>query len=468
MSTEARFLDGSLLRHVTTMALSSSVGLLSVFLVDFADLYFISLLGQEELAAAVGFAGTVSFLVFSITIGLAIAMGALVAPRLGAGRGEEARRVASSALLVGVLFSAVIAALTAWQADTLVGWLGASGETRRLAVRYLHFVLPGIPLGAIGIMCSALLRAHGDARRAMLVTLWAGGVNAALDPLLIFGAGLELDGAALATLAARAVMAGAALRAVSRHHGGFAVPTLAGVGAHLPPMLAIAGPAVLTNLATPVGNAFVTRFVAAYGDAAVAGYAVVGRLIPLVFCTLYAVSGAVGPIVGQNMGAQRYERVRETLGRALQFVALAVLAAWAFLLLVRPFIVSGFGLDEEGATIVFWFAALVAPLFFFNGALFVANGVFNNLRRPLWATWLNWGRNTLGVLPFVWAGSMLGGAAGVLVGQALGGLVFGVLGVWLSYRLIDGYACGRLDAEGHRLPPLERARPDAPFSSPRG
>jgi len=468
MIAEARFLSGNLMRHVTTMALSSSVGLLSVFLVDFADLYFISLLGQAELAAAVGFAGTVSFFVFSITIGLAIAIGALVARRLGAGRDAEARTVATSVLLVGVAFSALIAVLTTWQADALVTLLGASGETRRLATGYLHIVLPAIPLGALGIMCSSLLRAHGDARRAMQVTLWAGGVNAVLDPLLIFGVGLGLDGAALATVCARAVMAGAALHAVHRHHAGLARPSLEGVTRHLAPMLGIAGPAVLTNVATPVGNAMVMRFIAGHGDAAVAAYAVIGRLIPLVFCTIYAVSGAVGPIVGQNAGAERYDRVRETLVRALRFVALAVLLAWVFLLLARPLIVTGFGLDAQGASIVFWFVVLAAPLFFFNGALFVANGAFNNLRRPLWATWLNWGRNTLGVLPFVWAGSALGGAAGVLVGQALGGLVFGVLGTWLSYRLVAGYARGELDTDGHRLPALERARPDAPFSSPRG
>lgn len=468
MTTEARFLSGSLMRHVSTMALSSSIGLLSVFLVDFADLYFISLLGQAELAAAVGFAGTVSFFVFSITIGLAIAMGALVAPRLGAGRDDDAREVASSVLLVGLAFSTAISALAFWQADALVSLLGATGRTRALAIDYLRIVLPAIPLGALGIMCSAQLRAHGDARRAMQVTLWAGGVNAVLDPLLIFGLGLGLDGAAFATVAARAVMAFAAVYAVHRHYGGFARPSVSGLSAHLAPMVAIAVPAVLTNIATPIGNAMGTRVIASHGDAAVAAYAVIGRLTPLLFCTLYAVSGAVGPIIGQNVGAGRFERVRETLVRALQFVALAVLAAWAVLLLARGAIVDGFGLDAEGAAIVFWFAVLAAPLFFFNGALFVANGAFNNLKRPLWATWLNWGRNTIGVLPFVLAGSALGGSAGVLVGQALGGLLFGVLGVWLSFRLVAQYAAGTIDPEGHRLPPLMRARPDAPFSSPRG
>ena len=464
----AKFLSGSLMRHVATMSLSASVGLVSVFLVDFADLYFISLLGEAELAAAVGFAGTLLFLVFSAAIGLAIAMAALVAPRVGRGELDEARTVASGVLIAGTVLFAALSAVAFGLRGEAMTLLGATGRTHALAVDFLAIVLPAMPFGAIGMMGSAVLRAHGDARRAMQVTLWAGGVNAVLDPLLIFGLGLGLDGAAWATVAARAAMAGSALLAVQRHYGGFARPSAARLAADLPPMLAIAGPAVLTNMATPVGNGIATRAVAPFGDGAVAAWAVIGRLTPLAFCVLFAVSGAVGPIVGQNAGAGRYDRVRETLVRAMQFVALAVLVSWALLLLARGLIVEQFGLGPEGARLVWWFAVAVAPLALFNGALFVSNAAFNNLHRPLRATWLNWGRHTLGVAPFVWAGAVLGGAPGVLVGQALGGLLFGVLGLWLAARLVEGYASGRLDAEGHRLPPLMRARPDAPFTSPRG
>ena len=466
--TRAKFLDGGLMRHVATMSLSASVGLVSVFLVDFADLWFISLLGEAELAAAVGFAGTLLFLVFSAAIGLAIAVAALVAPRVGRGELDEAREVAGGAMLAGVaLFSLLTACAFALRAEAMT-LLGAEGRTHALAVEFLTIVLPAMPFGAIGMMGSAVLRAHGDARRAMQVTLWAGGVNAALDPLLIFGLDLGLDGAAWATVAARAAMAAAATFAVMRHYGGFALPGTARLGADLRALLAIAGPAVLTNVATPIGNGVATRAIAPFGDAAVAAWAVIGRLVPLAFCTLFAVSGAVGPIVGQNAGAGRYDRVREALVRALQFVALATLVAWLLLALARPLVVEGFGLGAEGARLVGWFALAVAPLWLFNGALFVANAAFNNLHRPLWATWLNWARNTLGVAPFVWAGASLAGAPGVLVGQALGGVVFGTLGLWLAFRLVADHAGGRIDGEGHRLPPLMRARPDAPFASPRG
>jgi len=79
----AVFLEGNLFRHITVMALTSSVGLMAVFAVDFIDMVFISMLGNAELAAAVGYAGAILFFTTSFGIGMAIAAGALVARGLG-------------------------------------------------------------------------------------------------------------------------------------------------------------------------------------------------------------------------------------------------------------------------------------------------------------------------------------------------------------------------------------------------
>ena len=84
----ARFLEGSLLRHVAVMSMTTSVGVIALFLVDFVDLIFISMLGRAELAAAIGYAGVVLFFTTSVGIGVSIAAGALVARALGEGDGE--------------------------------------------------------------------------------------------------------------------------------------------------------------------------------------------------------------------------------------------------------------------------------------------------------------------------------------------------------------------------------------------
>ncbi len=465
---KAKFLTGDLMRHIVVMSLSASLGLVSIFLVDFVDLYFISLLGKKELAAAVGFAGTVIFFNMSITIGLMIAMSALAAQRIGRGEEDEARRIATSVATIAIAIGFLSGGFFWIYAPDVMEFLGAAGETRDLGVRYLRIVLPTAPIAALAMVCSGLLRAHGDARRAMNATLAMGGVNAVLDPILIFGLSLGLDGAALASVGARIAMLATSLLPILRHYGGFAPFDINHFRRDIAPIFGIAGPAILTNIATPVGTAIVTRAIAPFGDAAVAGYAVIGRLTPLAFCVIFALSGAVGPIIGQNFGARDYPRVRETLRKAMAFTGVYTLLMWGVLFATHGFVADQFGLMAEGRQLIFWFALAVAPLFFFNGVLFVSNAAFNNLNRPLFSTMLNWGRNTLGIAPFVWLGAEWGGAPGVVIGQAAGAIVLAVLGMWLSFRLIDAYASGRADPDKGWKIKLMRPRPTPPFSSPRG
>ena len=94
MTTEAKFTKGSTMRHVVVMTATSSVGLLSLFLVDALNLFYISLLGVTELAAAIGFAGTIQFFMISVSIGLMIAGAATVSRAIGAGEHARARRLA--------------------------------------------------------------------------------------------------------------------------------------------------------------------------------------------------------------------------------------------------------------------------------------------------------------------------------------------------------------------------------------
>lgn len=436
-NANAKFLEGSPLKHVTVMSLTASVGLMAIFLVDFVDMIFISMLGNAALAAAVGYAGAILFFTTSFGIGMAIAGGALVARALGANDLEGARRLTTNALTLGVIVGAVFAAAVWSNLEFLVGLIGAKGETGALAVLYLAIIVPSLPFLMLGMMGGAVLRAYGDARRAMTATIAGGVVNAVLDPILIFGLGLDLVGAALASVAARLTIAAVALLPIIRHHGGIDWPTPVGLFKDARPVFAIAVPAILTQLATPVGQAYVTRAMAEFGEAAVAGMAVVGRLTPLAFAVLFALSGAVGPIIGQNFGAGLTDRVSRTFRDALLFIAVYVLFAAAVLFGLRDPIVALFGAEGVAVTLIYLFCGPLALVFFFNGVLFVANAAFNNLGHPFYSTWINWGRHTLGTIPFVMLGAWAYGAPGVLIGQAAGGVFFAALAYMLARRVIE-------------------------------
>ncbi|MGL5009503.1 MAG: MATE family efflux transporter [Paracoccaceae bacterium] len=434
---QAKFVEGNLLRHVTVMALTSSVGLMAVFAVDLINMIYISWLGRAELAAAVGYAGAILFFTASFGIGMSIAGSALVARAVGARDMQAARAKATSVLVLGVLFGAVFAALVWAFLSPLVTLLGATGETHDLAVHYLQIIIPSQPLLMVGMMGGAILRSHGDARRAMWATVWGAIAAAILDPILIFGFGWELTGAALGAVASRIVIATVALLPIIRFYGGFDRPSVASAMADLPPVTALAFPAILTQLATPVGQAFITRAMAAYGEAAVAGMAIAGRMTPVAFGVIFALSGAIGPIIGQNIGAGRMDRVRRAFLDGMIFTAVVILSVSLILFLLRAPLADLFRAEGLTRDLVFLFCGPLSLLWFFNGVIFVSNAACNNLGRPFWSTTLNWGRHTLGTIPpMLWLGSIYG-AQGVLVGQALGGVIFAMIAWWMALRAMQ-------------------------------
>lgn len=422
------------MRHVAVMASTGAVGLVAVFLVDLINLFYISQLGQQAIAAAVGFAGVVGFFHTSICIGLMIGITATVSRRIGAGDTAQARRLASHSLLLTAAIAAVLALATLAFLGPLLWVLGARGEVAVLAQRYLTVTMPSVPLLAVGMASSALLRSVGAARRAMGVTLGAAAVTAALDPLFIFYFGMGLDGAAVVSVISRSVLLGVGLHGIWRVHRLLAPTERAYFWSDTRTLFTVAGPAVLTNLATPVGAAFVTHSIAQFGASAVAGQATVDRLTPVAFGLIYALSGAVGPILAQNLGAHRFDRVQQTLRASLGFMVVAVAAAWLLLALLQGLLIRAFSLDGQAALLLQAFCSWLAASFFFAGALFVANAAFNNLGRPLWSTGFNWARATLGTIPLAWWGARYG-PVGVLAGQALGTAVFGTLAMWIAIRL---------------------------------
>jgi len=434
---QAKFLEGNLFRHVSVMSLTASIGLMAIFLVDFVDMVFISMLGKTELAAAVGYAGAILFFTSSFGIGMAIAAGALVARALGEGDAHVARRRAATSMIYGVAFGAVFSALVWFNIRPLAQLLGASGETLDLATSYLSIIVPSLPVLLVGMVGGAILRAHGDARRAMMATIFGGLVNAILDPILIFGLNLDLTGAAIASVFARATIAATSLVPIFRYYGGLEKPTAAEFRQDFPTILAIAFPAILTQLATPVGQAYVTRSMAQFGEAAVAGMAITARLTPVAFGVLFALSGAIGPIIGQNFGAGQHDRVRTAFRDGILFTAIFVISMAGLLYLLRPFIAGLFNADGLTLDLVYLFCGPLALAFFFNGVIFVSNASFNNLGHPFYSTWINWGRHTLGTIPLVILGGALFGAQGVLIGQALGGVIFGLIATIFVRRIMQ-------------------------------
>lgn len=432
----AVFVSGSIMRHVIVMTGTGLIGLIALFVVDFLNLFYIARLGDPVLSAAVGYCGAILFFLVSISIGITIATTALTARTIGAGDRDRAREIAGSSLLFMIVVMCVVTAVLWPFLPEAVGLLGATGRTRDVATHFLQIALIGMPPLSIGMGLSGVLRAVGDARRAMYVTLVPGLTLAVLDPLMIFGLNLGLTGAAIATVLSRLVLLAVGWHGAVRVHKMVRWPSISRALDDVPLVMTIALPAIATNLATPVANAFATSNVAPFGDAAVAGWTVVDRLVPLAFGGIFALSGSVGPILSQNFGAHRYDRMRRTISDSMLLTIAYVAIVWFIVFLLQNEIVRVFNLSGDGEAVVRIFCDLSAGGFFFLGALFVANAAFNNLGFAVLSTGFNWGRATLGTMPFAYLGAKYGGPVGVGLGLSLGMVIFGAAALVVCYRVI--------------------------------
>ncbi len=433
------FTQGSTLRHVLAMTASGSVGLVAIFIVDFLSLLYVSRLGDHVLTASVGFASQVMFFAMSFNIAMAIAISATVSRALGAGKRPRAQRFAASGLVhtasVGILVSATLFVFR----GELLDLVGARGAAHEIASRYLAITLPSTFLMSLGMSLQGLVRAVGDPRRAMYVTLTGAVVTSVLDPLLIFGFDLGVYGAAIATVVSRIVFTLVGSWGAIWVHGVVGRPDRKKVLRDLAPIMAIAAPAILTNLATPVGNTYAMRVFASFGEEAVAAFAIIDRIAPVAFGVLFALTGSIGPIIGQNFGAGLYDRIRRAMLDCFAVSAVYVLVVWFLLWLAGPTIVKIFGAEGGTRDLVLFFCAVGSAAWLALAGLFVANAAFNNLGFPILATVFNWGRATLGTIPFVTYGAHRwgpeGGYAGVIAGAALFGAAAVITCFYVTARL---------------------------------
>jgi putative MATE family efflux protein len=429
----AVFTQGPIMRHVLVMTGAGSIGLMAIFFVDLLSLLYISHLHNPALTAAIGFASQVLFFSVSINIGFTIAISALVSRAIGSGDWRAAQRLSASGLVHVCVIMFILTGLALPFRREILSFLGARGETLDVASSYLLLTLPATVFLGLGMALAGVLRAAGDARRAMYVTLSGGIVTAMLDPIFIFALGLGVEGAAIVTVISRLVFVAVGLYGAVHVHGLVGRPARQAIVSDLPSVMEIAVPAILTNLATPVANAYAMRIFASFGEPTIAAFAIVDRVTPVAYGVLFALSGSVGPIMGQNLGALLFHRVRRVLTDCFLFAFVYVLAVWVVLWQVTPLLVAVFSASGQTAHLVTFLCTAGGALWLFLGAVFVANAAFNNLGFPLLSTAFNWGRATLGTMPFVTYGAARYGAEGGFYGMIIGASLFGTLAILVAY-----------------------------------
>lgn len=435
----ARFTEGPVGRHVLNMLSTSALGLLAVFLVDVLTLMYVSMLDDQSLLAAVGLGKTLVFINGAFTSGLVIGAGALLSERIGRHASSALARLASHMLIMALGLSATLVALELLCAVPLARWLGGDLTAYQAARHFLWMVVPASILIAATQMCVQMLRAQGQVSRALSVLLVGAGTLAVADPLFIFAFGFGLEGAGIAYLLASAASLSTGLVLVKRHIGLSTRVNRRPLALHTARTLRVAFPAMLGNLAMPVGITCLMLVLAGLGASALAGMAVVDRVLQLGYCVFFALPGALVPVLAQNFGAGRDDRVQATLTFTRRLVVLYGMSLWLLLAVSGPWIADYFHLVDMGREIFLAVCRFGAGLWILFGLDFVAQSMFLTMERAWWVPTFGWLRGTLGTLPFVYAGEQLFGGSGAVLGMWTGNALVAMVAIITASRVSRRY-----------------------------
>ena len=443
----APFTHGSISRHLIVNTLMGAIGLMALFLVDFADLWFVSQLHDVDATAGLGLAGAVGFFHLSLALGLAIATGARVAIHSGRREPRRARSIAATALGIGMGMGVAFLVIVWLGAEIILAMMGGHGRTQELGATYLRIVGAGFPLQAGTLVVSLALRGHGMPGKSMTLTLTSAVVNAILDPIFIFGFHMGLAGAGVATLTAFVASFVMGLFQLRHHYSrlfGAAGRAWSALfrpddrRADVKALLPMAIPITLAHLATPVMTGYMLAVAARFGPDVAAAMTVVNRVAVVAFGVTFSLSGAVGPIIGQNFGARLMTRVRHAYEAGLLFAGGYTLVGWLVLALLAGRLPEAFGLSGQAADFVELFCRITAAAWVFTGGQFVAQAAFNNLENSRLSMTYNWGRAIFGtILPVEIAIRVMDPPAfGILWGAAIGWALMGLLATLHAWSII--------------------------------
>ncbi len=402
------------------MTIPMMLGIVSLMLFNLVDIYFVSMLGTEQMAS-LAFTFPVTFSVVSLAIGFGIGTSATLARLIGAGNHEQAAVLASDNLLMTLLMVFLFSLAAQWVMVPLFRLLGADDLHLGYIMEYMSVWWFGAVFMVTNMVANSTLRARGDTKTPALVMAVSSVMNVVLDPLFIFGWGpipaMGIKGAALASVLAWATIFVYVLMVLYKKYQLITLiaPVFSRIWMHWRSVMTIGLPAALSNMMTPVAGGVLTAFVAHHGTEAVAAFGVGNRLESLSLLACLALSMTLPPFISQNYGAGQIDRVKTAYKGAILFALGWQFLIFLVLLLLKSPIAELFAeSDEVRAPLLLWLT--IVPLGFgMQAVIFLSASTFNALHLPMRAMRISILRLFVFYIPLAWITNMLWGLEGMFI-----------------------------------------------------
>lgn len=436
---KADVLSGSIKSHMFRLAIPSIGGMFAVTVFNLTDTFFVSRLGTQALAA-MGFTFPIIMIIGSLSGGLSLGAGSILARALGSGNDHKMHRIATDGILLSILAVFIISIAGYFTVEPFFYLMGARNESLELVSTYMRIWYAGAFVIVVPPVSDSSMRALGDMTRPFLVMLTCAVMNMILDPILIFGLfGLPemgISGAALATIISRAFGMVLSLSFVHFHYKliDFNYDSFTELFKSWGEILSIGLPNVVVRILPQLTRAMMTRLASsmAMGSLAVAALAAGQRIESFATIVSMAIGVSIVPIIGQNFGAGHYHRVRETRNLVIRISLVYGLCFFIIALPLGPILASIFTKEPEVIKLTTtYIRIMMIGTIGLNHYNWLSES-FNAVGKPRFAIFINALGTLMIILPGLFIGSSLYAFKGMLLGLVTGQLLVGGLAIYLS------------------------------------
>ena len=408
------------------------IGMLMLFTFSLVDTLFISFLGTEALTA-ISFTFPVTFTIMSLAIGLGIGASAVVGKYLGRSEYDKAKEASTVINYISLLLATIFIAVCWFFMDSIFNLMGARESLMPAIRKYMVVWFPG----SIMIVCimtgNSILRACGDTKTPSILMAAAGLINAILDPIFIFGLGpipaMGIQGAAWATVTAWGVCYFYLMYilVIQKELVSGSLPSRPVMLSSGREMLRIGVPAAGANMMTPLAAGVMTAIAASFGDEAVAAFGVGARFEPMATLIVLAMSSSLPPLISQNFGAGKIDRVAEAYQLSIKFILGWQMLVYVTVALGAGVIASTFSDDPKVIDTIKLFLWILPLGYGMQGIIILTNSSLNALHRPMSALYLSSARFFVFYVPLAYVGSQWFGLAGFFGGALCGNLLMAAI-----------------------------------------
>lgn len=414
-----RYVEMPVFKAILENAVPAMAAMLMVLIYNLADTFFIGRTNDPYQVAAISLCTPIFLICISLGTIFGVGGTSLISRMLGEGKSEKAKKISSFCFYGGIVSGLLLTAIILLFSEKLLTMMGATGKSFAFGKEYLLIVALCCPFSVIANSYNNILRAEGKSKEAMGGQLLGNLVNIILDPIFISFFGMGIVGAAIATVIGNVLGALYYIRyfftqdsILSIRLKDFSMGDKIATG-----VLAIGVPAALGSFLMSASQIVANTLIMEYGDFAVAGYGVAGKINMIAGTFCIGLGMGIQPLMGFCVGSKNKKRFKELFTASLLFALVLGGGLTLFTLLLRKQIVLAFLQETQTVNYAITFITILlstGPLF---GIFYVLSSTLQAMGKGMESLIVNLSRQGLIFIPALFILNPILGVNGLIWAQ---------------------------------------------------